>query len=162
LFLNTLPSFNVVITITPDAQIDLGAGAGVAINRTFTPANAATPQTVNVTAVDDTLIEGNHTGIITHAAASADSDYNGIAIDTVSAGIADNELDWGDALDSVIPGPTGYPTYSWSNGARHLIGGPWLGDQTDKPDREPDGQALTYAEGMIPTGTTTRMEWTSP
>jgi hypothetical protein len=44
------------------------------------------------------------------------------------------EKDWGDA-----PDPS-YPTLAISNGANHVIGGPWLGDQTDNPDSDPDGQ----------------------
>jgi len=54
---------------------------------------------------------------------------------------APNELDWGDAPD----GP--YPTLSASNGACHLIGGPWLGGPADAPDGEFDGQPDPYALG---------------
>jgi hypothetical protein len=49
--------------------------------------------------------------------------------------------DFGDA-----PDPT-YPTLLASNGARHLIGGPWLGDANDAPDDEPDGQPDARARG---------------
>jgi len=55
------------------------------------------------------------------------------------------ELDYGDAPDS--PGALGYPTLLASNGARHLITGPWLGDVTDAPDAEPDGQPDPNALG---------------
>ena len=41
----------------------------------------------------------------------------------------------------------GYPTLALNNGARHVIGGPWLGDATDKPDAEPDGQPHPQALG---------------
>jgi hypothetical protein len=51
------------------------------------------------------------------------------------------DRDWGDA-----PDPT-YPTYAVSNGANHVIGGPWLGDQTDAPDPDADGQADPNAQG---------------
>jgi hypothetical protein len=55
------------------------------------------------------------------------------------------ELDWGDAPDSTsVPG---YPTLMSHNGARHVIAGPWLGDQTDNPDAEPDGQPDPNAMG---------------
>jgi len=50
-------------------------------------------------------------------------------------------LDFGDA-----PDPT-YPTLLASNGARHRIGGPWLGDLTDMPDAEADGQPDPNALG---------------
>ena len=52
---------------------------------TFTPANALTPQPVNVTAVDDRFVEGLHTSTITHGAASSDPNYNGITINNVVA-----------------------------------------------------------------------------
>jgi len=49
--------------------------------------------------------------------------------------------DFGDA-----PDPT-YPTLIASNGAQHTIGGPWMGNVTDKPDSEPDGQPTPAATG---------------
>ncbi len=49
--------------------------------------------------------------------------------------------DWGDA-----PDPT-YPTWAASNGANHIIGGPWLGDLADNPDPELDGQPDPNALG---------------
>ncbi len=55
------------------------------------------------------------------------------------------ELDWGDA--PVIVGALGYPTLFANNGARHEIGGPWLGVATDFPDAEPDGQPNIPATG---------------
>ena len=55
------------------------------------------------------------------------------------------QWDFGDAPDStLIPG---YPTLLINNGARHVIGGPWLGDATDNPDAEPDGQPQANALG---------------
>jgi hypothetical protein len=44
-----------------------------------------------VTAVDDDAIEGDHTDIIQHTATSADPDYDGIAIPTVTVTITDND-----------------------------------------------------------------------
>ena len=58
---------------------------------TFTPANALTPQPVNVTAVEDAVAEGPHTSTITHAAASTDTNYNGLSINDVVANITDND-----------------------------------------------------------------------
>jgi len=52
-----------------------------------------------------------------------------------------SRYDWGDA-----PDPT-YPTLALNNGANHLIAGPWLGDETDAPDPEPDGQPNLDALG---------------
>jgi len=55
------------------------------------------------------------------------------------------EYDWGDAPDGTVA--PGYPTLAFTNGANHLIGGPWLGDESDSPDAEPDGQPDTNALG---------------
>ena len=91
LVLNTVPSANVVVTVTPDAQVDVGNGAGVARQFTFTPANAQTPQTVVVHAADDAIGEGNHTGLISHSSTSADATYNGLTISGLTVAIVDNE-----------------------------------------------------------------------
>jgi len=91
LMLNTAPTANVDITVDPDDQLDLGAGAGNPIVFTFTPGTALTPQTVTVIAVDDAATEGNHAGFITHSAASSDANYNGIGIDNVTANVTDND-----------------------------------------------------------------------
>jgi 6-phosphogluconolactonase (cycloisomerase 2 family) len=92
--LNTLPSADVDITVTPDSQTDIGSGAGVADTLTFTSTNGTTPQTVIVTAFDDSLVEGAHTSTITHTTTSTDSNYNGITTspdDDITVNIADND-----------------------------------------------------------------------
>ena len=89
--LDSEPTADVDVTVTPDNQTDLGAGPGTAIVLTFTPANALTPQFVNVTAVDDAIAEGQHTSTITHAATSTDINYNGLSINDVVANITDND-----------------------------------------------------------------------
>lgn len=55
------------------------------------------------------------------------------------------ELDFGDAPDGAAA--PGYPTFLANNGARHVIGGPWLGDASDVPDGEGDGQPDPNALG---------------
>ncbi len=90
--LTTAPSANVIVTVTPDAQTDLGAGAGIAINLTFTAANWNAPQTVSVAAVDDVLAEGNHISTIAHAvAAGSAAEYLPVAINSVTANLTDND-----------------------------------------------------------------------
>ena len=91
LVLDSEPTANVVVTVDPDDQVDLGAGTGSVITLMFTPASWDTPQTVTVTAVDDSVIEGAHTATITHSTASTDGDYNGIAIPNVTANVTDND-----------------------------------------------------------------------
>ena len=82
--LDTLPSGTVTITITPDAQITVAPAP-----LTFTTADWSTAQTVTVTAVDDAVVEGAHTGTITHSASGGG--YDGVSISSVVANNADND-----------------------------------------------------------------------
>ncbi|MCB9453913.1 MAG: hypothetical protein H6672_20975 [Anaerolineaceae bacterium] len=84
--LNSAPTANVVITVTPDAQCTVATSP-----LTFTPGNWFTPQTITVTAVDDGIVEGPHTCVITQTAASGDAKYNGIAVAGVTANVTDND-----------------------------------------------------------------------
>ncbi|MBI1926944.1 T9SS type A sorting domain-containing protein [Candidatus Poribacteria bacterium] len=84
--LQSQPASDVTITVTPDAQVSVSPNT-----LTFTPANWNVAQMVTVTAVDDAIAEGAHTGTITHSATSADATYNGIAIVSVTANIQDND-----------------------------------------------------------------------
>ncbi len=54
---------------------------------------------------------------------------------------AELEIDFGDAPDPC------YPTLLANDGARHIIGGPWLGPADDAPDPEGDGQPDPLALG---------------
>jgi hypothetical protein len=89
--LDTVPTANVSVTVTPNAQVDIGNGAGVASVLLFTPTNALTPQTIVVTAPIDGIAEGTHTGLITQTSSSADGDYNGLLINDVTVSIIDRE-----------------------------------------------------------------------
>jgi CSLREA domain-containing protein len=93
LVLATKPSADVVITLTPNSQLTVAP-----TSLTFTPSNWSTSQPVTVTAVDDTAVEGNHSGVIQHTAASTDSRYDGITIPTVTAAITDNDASAGLAI----------------------------------------------------------------
>ena len=91
LVLTAQPTANVVVTATPNAQLNLGAGAGSSTSVTFTPANWNTPQSITVTAVDDHVAEGTHSGTIAHSATSTDANFNGVTISGVTASIVDND-----------------------------------------------------------------------
>jgi hypothetical protein len=56
-----------------------------------------------------------------------------------------HDYDWGDAPDGAAA--PGYPTLAANGGANHMMGGPWLGDPTDMPDPEADGQPHPAALG---------------
>jgi Ca2+-binding RTX toxin-like protein len=97
--LDSEPTENVTITITPDSQTDLGEGAEQPIELTFTPSNWDTVQTVTVEAVDDGDVEGEHTSTLVHQVSSEDADYNndvpiiinGTATNTIEVNIKDND-----------------------------------------------------------------------
>jgi hypothetical protein len=94
--LDAEPTADVTITIAPDAQVTTSD-----ISLLFTAANWNVPQTVTVTAVDDLVTEPSpHPGIVLHTMASADLDFNAVAVSDVTVDITDND----------IPGVTVTPT----------------------------------------------------
>lgn len=90
--LSTLPSDDVTITLTPGADVDLGSGAGVAIDLIFTTADGTSAQTVTVTAFDDSDVEGTEVSTISISAASTDADYNSLS-DQVDVNVTDNDFE---------------------------------------------------------------------
>jgi uncharacterized repeat protein (TIGR01451 family) len=84
LALTAAPTGDVTITPSPDAQLSVAPAT-----LTFTTANWATPQTVTVTAVDDAVAEGAHSGSISHSASGGG--YSGVAIASVTTNISDND-----------------------------------------------------------------------
>ena len=83
---------DVLVRLTPaDGEIDLGDGPGVSVTLTFTPANAALPQTVTVTGVDDQDVEGAHTSSIAFNVASNDPSFDGFDLPDVTVSITDND-----------------------------------------------------------------------
>ncbi|MCL4207829.1 MAG: DNRLRE domain-containing protein [Pirellulaceae bacterium] len=86
------PAADVTVTLTPsNAQIDLGAGAGLPLVLTFTPANADQPQVATLTAVDDLLVEGDHSAVVAVSVTSADARYEAFAVSPVTVQITDND-----------------------------------------------------------------------
>jgi hypothetical protein len=97
--LTSEPVADVTIDITPDAQVDTAQAT-----LTFTSATWDTPQTVDVTAVDDFVIEApTHPGTISHAATSGDANYQSPAL-TIADEVA-NVLD--DDVADVVVTPAG-------------------------------------------------------
>jgi uncharacterized repeat protein (TIGR01451 family) len=84
--LNTQPIADVTVTINNGTQTTTNP-----TSLTFTTANWNVTQTVTVTAIDDAVIEGPHTGSVSHTAASSDANYNGISVASVTANITDND-----------------------------------------------------------------------
>jgi hypothetical protein len=89
LVLTSAPASNVTVNITSPL-----AGTQLTLSRTslgFTTGNWSVPQSVTVTAVNDTVAEGTQTATVTHTVTSADPNYNGIAVASVAVTIADND-----------------------------------------------------------------------
>jgi hypothetical protein len=85
--LHSAPDADVTVTLTADTQVSAGVSS-----LTFTPANWDRAQLVTVTAIDDTAREGQHTGTISHAVASADPAYQAAFVPAVSVDIADDDV----------------------------------------------------------------------
>ncbi len=95
LALATAPTGNVSITVNADSQTEVstdGVNFSTSAVLTF---NSTTAQTVTVRAINDTVVEGAHTGTITHSiTATADpTNYpTSLAIASVTANITDNDF----------------------------------------------------------------------
>gem|GEM_PF-2437065 len=86
--LSSQPTAPVTVTINADSQVTANP-----TSLAFTTENWNTAQTVTVTAVDDRVAEGAHTGTLTHTVTSADAIYNGVSVANVVASIKDRPID---------------------------------------------------------------------
>ncbi len=88
-------SYTVKLNSQPNEPVNLIFDTGSQINGipgiTFNSTNWNIPQTVTVTATDDRIAEGAHTGTIAHIVGSSDPNYNGTAIPGVNVAITDND-----------------------------------------------------------------------
>ncbi|KXX65628.1 FG-GAP-like repeat-containing protein, partial [Marichromatium gracile] len=88
LVLDTQPSADVTITLdTTNDQVGVDQ-----TTLTFTPGDWETPQQVTVTAVDDSVGEGPHRGVISHTVTSTDTGYDAVSIDNVQVAVTDDDL----------------------------------------------------------------------
>jgi Ca2+-binding RTX toxin-like protein len=81
------PAGNVQVTLHPTSQVTVNPATLI-----FTPTNWFTPQIVTISAVDDSTIEGQHTGVVTHTVSSVDPNYNQISVAAVTTQIRDNDF----------------------------------------------------------------------
>jgi len=94
--LTQAPQAEVTITVDPNVgearrqDVDLGNGVGLQVTLIFTAENWNTPQTVTVTATDDTLFEWFHQATIRNLATSEDSVFNQIS-ELLTVNIVDND-----------------------------------------------------------------------
>lgn len=116
LVLNKQPTANVTIAINSSTQTTTAPTF-----LTFTTANWNVAQTVTVTAVNDTAIEGDHSGTITHTATSTDTNYNGISIPSVAAAITDNDFGILKKIGSFAAGALGAEISSYDPVSKRLF-----------------------------------------
>jgi len=83
--LNTAPSAEVTVSVTPDSQVDVSLSA-----LTFTTNNWDEPQSVTVSPVDDTIYEPVQEGTISLVATSSDAFWDGLG-HTLIATVIDND-----------------------------------------------------------------------
>jgi hypothetical protein len=85
--LTSRPTSTVTVTLTPDAQVGVSP-----TTLTFTHDNWAITQTVTISADDDFVDEASsHAGTVSYAFASADANYNGLAVPQTQVEITDND-----------------------------------------------------------------------
>lgn len=92
----TTDTVSYVLTSQPTADVVITPAIASQATRspsslTFTSANYATPQSITITATDDSTVEGSHSATITHTVTSADSNYNGLSISNITVTITDND-----------------------------------------------------------------------
>jgi hypothetical protein len=91
IYLTSQPNAEVLVTLSPDAQLDLGLGASQPLLLLFTPDNWQTPVIVHVNAVDDDIVEGAHQGVINFTVSSADTIYHALTLAPHLVAITDND-----------------------------------------------------------------------
>ncbi|MEG5097725.1 FG-GAP-like repeat-containing protein, partial [Microcoleus sp. B13-B4] len=89
-------SYKIQLTSEPKAPVTISFNTDNQLNPIATPltfdnTNWNVAQTVTVTALDDNVAQGTHSGTIAHTATSTDANYNAKVIPNVTASITDND-----------------------------------------------------------------------
>jgi hypothetical protein len=88
--LGSTPTANVTVALTRPASCAADANFSPT-SMTFTPANALTNQTLTITAVNDSVVEGFESCAVIPTATSADPAYNGFTLPGLGFVILDND-----------------------------------------------------------------------
>lgn len=105
--LATIPTDTVYVIITPNEEINVGAGIGLIDTLMFTPyAAALIPKEIKIKPFDDTEYEGEHYGVMHYTVISDDPNYAVLTIPTDSVLILDNDLPPG--ITTSFPTDTSY------------------------------------------------------
>ena len=84
--LSRQPSSEVYINVDGDDQVAVDKRLLV-----FTPDNWDVPQTVNIFAIDDSLVEGDHQGVVSHRVSTADQFFDRFPLRDVNVSITDDD-----------------------------------------------------------------------
>ncbi|MEB3358756.1 MAG: hypothetical protein VKK04_18665 [Synechococcales bacterium] len=111
LVLKSRPTATVRIDLDTDSQLTTAPRS-----LTFTTQNWNRPQAVTIRAVDDALVEGNHTSTVRHRISSSDTAYNGMPVDNLQVNIRDNDrpASGGNSGNSRQLGTNVNPLVDWS------------------------------------------------
>jgi hypothetical protein len=121
-------TYEVVLTSQPTATVTIDVTSGNTSEATvspdsltFTAGDWDTPQTVTVTGVDDTAIDGTQSVTITHQASSADSAYDGASIASVDVTLTDNDSD--EPTDTTPPDAPVFTSHALTDSPTPTISG---------------------------------------
>ena len=157
LSLSKPPAANVTVTVAPDQatrELDVGAGAGLPIVLQFATNNWNVPRWVTVTAVDDTLQQGDRTVFVHLTATSGDAFFNGTDL-ALPVTILDNDITNAQVAvhSTVFISPRG--SFVSDPGSYYSFRVPSL-------IVAPDGSLLAFAEGRRGTGGDPRTQTNAP
>jgi hypothetical protein len=110
--LSIQPTATVVISLGSDSQLNVSPNAV-----SFSPDNWDLPQSILVTPVDDSEIEGDHYGYISHSISSEDGFFNSYSISDLAVAISDNDV----AGITIEPNPDLHSLSEGDNGYSYSV-----------------------------------------
>lgn len=146
MILAAAPSASVTVAVNPGIQLGVSSS-----NLVFTTANWSNAQTVVVSAVNDAVPEGTHTGTVTHAVSSTDTNYNGLAVSNVVVTILDDDLN---------QPPVASFTASPTNGTYPLAVS-FNASASSDPDGDPLAYTWAFGDGGTGSGVTNSHTYTN-
>ncbi|MYM26709.1 hypothetical protein GTP58_00060 [Duganella sp. CY15W] len=104
--LNQVPDYDVTVALSTNAQLSLARS-----QLTFTPDNWSVPQIVSVQALNDGIVEGQHSAIVSNTVSSNDIEYGVLKSQQVTVAIS----------DAIIPTIV-LPAGTWTSPELPLVG----------------------------------------
>ena len=121
-------SYTVVLSRQPtdDVFVNIDGDEQVAADKlwlTFTPDNWDVPQVVNVFAIDDSEVEGDHQGVISHRVSSFDQFFDRFSLDDLNITVLDDDTNATGAfvLETVAAGLDNPIAFDWTPDGEKLF-----------------------------------------